>query len=182
LSETKKEGGILSQRGSSGLMFYSPLLMLFQKTMVLLLDENNSRWFQILKQLILLYNSNINLSLSCFTFYITLLPPPPPVATATHPQTPLPQPPCPSLLIISPSQFYSSIATTAPIPSYILIAENNHYDSMFCPHYYHIHFRAPRPSLPTVIFTNHQDIITDCNDYMTVEDFYQKKETANYMF
>lgn len=139
-------------------------------------------WFQILKQLILLYNSNINLSLSCFTFYITLLPPPPPVATATHPQTPLPQPPCPSLLIMSPSQLYSSIATTAPIPSYILIAENNHYDSMFCPHYYHIHFRAPRPSLPTVIFTNHQDIITDCNDYMTVEDFYQKKETPNYMF
>jgi hypothetical protein len=43
LSETKKEGGLLSQRGSSGLMFYSPLLMLFQKAMVLLLDENNSR-------------------------------------------------------------------------------------------------------------------------------------------
>lgn len=98
-------------------------------------------WFQILKQLILLYNSNINLSLSCFTFYVTLLPPP--VATATHPQTPLPQPPCPFLLIMLPSQLYSSIATTAPSPSYILIAENNQYDSMFCPRYYHIHFRAP---------------------------------------
>lgn len=70
LSETKKEGGILSQRGSSGLMFYSPLLMLFQKTMVLLLDENNSRMVPNSKTVKSFYIIQISIYLSHVLHFI----------------------------------------------------------------------------------------------------------------
>lgn len=79
----RKSGSFFHNEEAQGLCFIRHYWCFFRKLWCCFWMKIILGWFQILKQLILLYNSNINLSLSCFTFYVALLLPPPSTNSAT---------------------------------------------------------------------------------------------------